>query len=72
MLSRKVIVSGKDIRDANAGFDGTTNTPSVFVRLGDYGASRMLETTSKNVGSKMAVIFVEKNDTYARTVSKVS
>ena len=49
LLSRKVIVSGKDIRDANAGFDGTTNTPSVFVRLGDYGASRMLETTSKNV-----------------------
>ena len=61
LLSRKVIVSGKDIRDANAGFDGTTNTPSVFVRLGDYGASRMLETTSKNVGNKMAVIFVEKN-----------
>ena len=54
LLSRKVIVSGKDIRDANAGFDGTTNTPSVFVRLGDYGASRMLETTSKNVGNKMA------------------
>ncbi len=61
LLSRKVIVSGKDIRDANAGFDGTTNTPSVFVRLGDYGASRMLETTTKNVGNKMAVIFVEKN-----------
>ena len=60
LLSRKIIVSGKDIRDANTGFDAVSNTPSVFVRLGDYGASRMLEVTSKNVGNKMAVIFVEQ------------
>ena len=60
LLSRKIIVSGKDIRDANTGFDAVSNTPSVFVRLGDYGASRMLEITSKNVGNKMAVIFVEQ------------
>ena len=61
LLDRKVIVSGKDIKDANTGFDSVSNTPSVFVRLNDYGASRMLENTSKNVGSKMAVVFVEKN-----------
>ena len=60
LLSRKIIVSGKDIRDANTGFDAVSNSPSVFVRLGDYGASRMLEVTSKNVGNKMAVIFVEQ------------
>ena len=61
LLSRKVIVGGADIKGANSGFDSSTNTPAVFVNLSDYGASRMLETTSKNVGTRMAVIFVEKN-----------
>ena len=61
LLSRKVIVGGADIKGANSGFDSSTNTPAVFVNLSDYGASRMLETTSKNIGSRMAVIFVEKN-----------
>ena len=61
LLSRKVIVAGEDIKGANSGFDSSTNTPAVFVNLSDYGASRMLETTSKNIGSRMAVIFVEKN-----------
>ena len=61
LLSRKVIVGGADIKGANSGFDSTTNSPAVFVNLSDYGASRMLETTNKNIGNRMAVIFVEKN-----------
>ena len=61
LLSRKVIVAGDDIKNANTGFDSATNTPAVFVRLSDYGASRMLDTTKKNIGNRMAVIFVEKN-----------
>ena len=71
LLNRKIIVSGKDIRDANTGFDSVSNTPAVFVRLSDYGASRMLETTSKNVGSKMAVIFVEKNKSEVINVATI-
>ena len=61
LLSRKVIVGGADIKGANSGFDANTNSPAVFVNLSDYGASRMLETTNKNIGNRMAVIFVEKN-----------
>ncbi len=61
LLSRKVIVAGDDIKNANTGFDSATNTPAVFVKLSDYGASRMLDTTKKNIGNRMAVIFVEKN-----------
>lgn len=61
LLSRKVIVGGADIKGANSGFDADTNSPAVFVNLSDYGASRMLETTNKNIGNRMAVIFVEKN-----------
>ena len=61
LLSRKVIVGGDDIKGANSGFDSDTNSPAVFVNLSDYGASKMLETTNKNIGNRMAVIFVEKN-----------
>ena len=61
LLSRKVIVSGEDIKGANSGFDSSTNTPAVFVNLSDYGASKMLDNTTKNIGQKMAVIFVEQD-----------
>ena len=61
LLSRKVIVAGEDIKDANTGFDSTSNTPAVFVNLSDYGASKMLDITSRNTGNKMAVIFVEQD-----------
>ena len=61
LLSRKIIVGGSDIKNANSGFDSTTNSPAVFVTLSDFGASRMLETTQKNIGNRMAVVFVEKN-----------
>ena len=62
LLSRKVIVSGGDIRNANTGFDSSTNLPAVFVRLNDYGASKMLETTNANIGKRMAVVFLEKDN----------
>ncbi len=60
LLSRKVIVSGGEIRSANTGFDSSTNLPAVFVRLNDYGASKMLETTNANIGKRMAVVFLER------------
>ncbi len=62
LLSRKVIVSGGEIRNANTGFDSSTNSPAVFVRLTDYGASNMLNTTQSNIGKRMAVVFVEKDN----------
>lgn len=61
LLSRNVIASGKDIEGANSGFDGQTNQPAVFVNLNSFGASNMLETTSKNIGNRMAVVFVEQD-----------
>ena len=42
--------------------DSTTNSPAVFVRLTDYGASNMLNTTQSNIGKRMAVVFVEKDN----------
>ena len=61
LLSRNVIASGKDIEGANSGFDGQTNQPAVFVNLSSIGASNMLETTSRNIGNRMAVVFVEED-----------
>ena len=61
LLSRKIIVGGSDIKNANSGFESTTNSPAVFVTLSDYGADQMLKTTQKNIGKRMAVVFVEKN-----------
>ena len=61
LLSRNVIASGKDIEGANSGFDSQTNQPAVFVNLSSFGASNMLETTSRNIGNTMAVVFVEED-----------
>ena len=61
LLSRNVIASGKDIEGANSGFDSQTNQPAVFVNLSSFGASNMLETTSRNIGNTMAVVFVEQD-----------
>ncbi len=61
LLSRNVIASGKDIEGANSGFDSQTNQPAVFVNLSSIGASNMLETTSQNIGNRMAVVFVEED-----------
>ena len=71
LLSRNVIASGKDIEGANSGFDGQTNQPAVFVNLSSFGASNMLETTSKNIGNRMAVVFVEQDKNQVINVATI-
>ena len=71
LLSRSVIASGKDIEGANSGFDSQTNQPAVFVNLSSYGASNMLETTSKNIGNRMAVVFVEQDKNQVINVATI-
>ena len=71
LLSRNVIASGKDIEGANSGFDAQTNQPAVFVNLSSFGASNMLETTSRNIGNRMAVIFVEQDKSEVINVATI-
>ena len=71
LLSRNVIASGKDIEGANSGFDGQTNQPAVFVNLNSFGASNMLETTSRNIGNRMAVVFVEQDKNQVINVATI-
>tara|TARA_B100001063_G_scaffold123482_1_gene115229 strand:+ start:437 stop:2221 length:1785 start_codon:yes stop_codon:yes gene_type:complete len=71
LLSRNVIASGKDIEGANSGFDGQTNQPAVFVNLSSFGASNMLEITSRNIGNRMAVVFVEQDKNQVINVATI-
>jgi preprotein translocase subunit SecD len=59
MLQRQVIATGDQINDAAATIDQRTGSPAVVVRLDNKGAKRMLDTTRKNVGKPMAVVFIE-------------
>ena len=71
LLSRNIIASGKDIEGANSGFDSQTNQPAVFVNLSSVGASNMLETTSKNIGNRMAVVFVEEDKSQVINIATI-
>jgi preprotein translocase subunit SecD len=59
LLNRRVIVTGDQITDASAGFDGQSGSPAVFVNLDGQGARRMRDITTENVGKPMAVVFIE-------------
>jgi preprotein translocase subunit SecD len=60
LLSKRIIVSGDQLVDANAGFDPQTGQPEVNVTLNNVGAERMLDFTTENVGKGMAVVFIER------------
>ncbi|HAI69596.1 MAG TPA: protein translocase subunit SecD, partial [Gammaproteobacteria bacterium] len=59
MLKRSLIVTGDQIIDAAATIDQRTGRPAATVRLDSKGARSMLQTTRKNVGKPMAVVFIE-------------
>ncbi len=61
LLNRRVIATGDQIVDASAGIDQQTGSPAAMVRLDGKGAKRMFDTTDKNVGEPMAVVFIEYN-----------
>jgi len=60
-LKRSIIATGDQIVDANATIDSRSGRPAATVRLDNKGAKSMLQTTRKNVGKPMAVVFIEYN-----------
>jgi len=58
LLKREVIASGEQLVDASSGF--SQGQPEVSVTLDARGAAQMLETTKRNLGRPMAVVFIEK------------
>ncbi len=60
LLRKRLIVSGDQLIGASGSFDQRTGEPSVNVTLDGVGAKRMLDFTRKNVGNRMAVVYIEQ------------
>ena len=58
LLHHRTIVTGAHIVDASSGFTDT-GRPAVYVNLSSHGAFLMHDTTKKNVGRQMGVVFIE-------------
>ena len=59
LLKRRVIYSGDNIVDAAPGFDGRNSTPIVSITLDARGAAINQRITGKNIGKRMAVVYIE-------------
>ncbi len=60
ILKRQVILTGENLTDAQAGFDGQTQEPTVNLTLDAKGARIFKDVTRENVGKRMAILLFEK------------
>jgi preprotein translocase subunit SecD len=60
ILRRTVILTGENLVDAQAGFDGQTQEPSVNLTLDAKGSRIFRDVTRENVGKRMAILLFEK------------
>ncbi len=81
LLSRRILVSGDQLINANPQTDSQTGTPAVGITLNSAGGKRMLDHTLENVGQRLGIVYVERIPTVrivdgqevrsARTVERV-
>ncbi|MCD9029435.1 protein translocase subunit SecD [Luteimonas sp. BDR2-5] len=60
LLSRRVLVSGDQLINANPQTDSQTGLPSVSITLNSAGGKRMLDHTLENVGQRLGIVYVER------------
>ncbi|HET7412431.1 MAG TPA: protein translocase subunit SecDF [Pararhizobium sp.] len=60
LVERRILVSGEDLVDAQAGFDSRTNEPIVSFRFDTKGAQRFGQATQQNVGKPFAIVLDNK------------
>jgi preprotein translocase subunit SecD len=60
IVKKQVILTGENLTDAQAGFDGQTQEPSVNLTLDAKGARIFRDVTRENVGKRMAIVLFEK------------
>ena len=70
-LDKKVIISGDRVSDASVGFD-ENGFPQVNISLDSDGGAQMHRATRNNVGTRMAVLFVEKKSSAEQVGGTVS
>jgi preprotein translocase subunit SecD len=60
IVKKQVILTGENLTDAQAGFDGQTQEPAVHLTLDAKGARIFRDVTRENVGKRMAILLFEK------------
>ncbi|MCW5637350.1 MAG: protein translocase subunit SecD [Rubrivivax sp.] len=60
IVYRQVVLTGDNLTDAQAGFDGQTQEPAVHLTLDAKGARIFRDVTRENVGKRMAILLIEK------------
>lgn len=60
LVKKQIMLTGEDISNASAGFDGRSGEPAVHINLDTRGARLFSQITRENVGRRMAIILVEK------------
>jgi len=60
IVYRQVVLTGDNLTDAQAGFDGQTQEPAVHLTLDAKGARIFRDVTRENVGKRMAILLFEK------------
>ncbi|MBN9472705.1 MAG: protein-export membrane protein SecD [Bordetella sp. SCN 67-23] len=60
LVRRQVVLTGENLQDAQAGFDGQTQQPAVHLTLDAKGARIFRDVTRDNVGKRMAILLFEK------------
>ena len=60
IVKRQVVLTGENLTDAQPGFDGQTQEPTVNLTLDAKGARLFKDVTRENVGKRMAIILFEK------------
>ena len=57
---REVVLTGENLTDAQAGFDGQTQEPAVHLSLDAKGTRIFRDVTRENVGKRMAILLFER------------
>ena len=60
VVKRQVILTGENLTDAQAGFDGQTQEPAVHLTLDAKGARIFRDVTRENINKRMAILLFEK------------
>ena len=60
LVKKQIVLTGEDISNASAGFDGRNNEPAVHINLDTRGARIFGQVTAESIGRRLAIILVEK------------
>lgn len=71
-VEKAILVEGKDLTDAQPGFDSRTNEPVVNFRFNIRGGKRFGEVTTLNVGKLFAIILDNKVISAPRILSPIT